>query len=76
MVYHSYIDILQTAVIADIYVGYKSRVYTTSEGMGQVEMCAVLMAPGPVAAPRDVVLSSTTESGTASMSNNTPYIEV
>ena len=50
--------------------------YTTSEGVGQVQMCAVLMAPGPAIALRDFVLSSTTASGTASMFNDTPYILV
>ena len=53
--------------IADISVGYELTVYTTSEDMGQVEICAVLMAPGPVTAPRDFVLTSTTENGTAGM---------
>ena len=63
-------------VIADIFVGYESTVYITSENLGQVEICAVLMAPGPAIALRDFVLSSTTASGTASMSNSTPYILV
>ena len=53
--------------VADIYVGYEFSLYTTTESIGQVEICAVLMNPGPATAPRDFVLSSTTESGTASM---------
>ena len=56
--------------IADISVGYELTIYTISEDMGQVEICAVLMDPGPATAPRDFVLSSTTASGTASMSNH------
>ena len=50
--------------------------YTTSEAMGQVQICAVLVAPGPAIALRGFVLSSTTASGTASMSNDAPYILV
>ena len=44
--------------------------------MRQVEICAVLMAPGPATAPQVFVLSSTTENGTASTSNNTPCMLV
>ena len=62
--------------IADIFVGYEFKIYTTSEGVGQVQICAVLMAPGPATTPRDFVLSSATENGTASMSNNTPCMIV
>ena len=58
--------------VADIYVGYEFSLYTTTEGMGQVQICAVLMDPGPATAPREFVLSSTTESGTASMSYTFP----
>ena len=58
--------------VADIFVGYEFSLYTTSEGIGQVEICAVLMAPGPATAPRDFVISSTTKTGTASMSYNPP----
>ena len=56
--------------IADISVGYELTVYTTSENMRNVQICAVLMAPGPVIALRGFVLSSTTESGTASKFNH------
>ena len=57
--------------IGVIFVGYEFTIYTTSEDVRQVQVCAVLMAPGPATAPRDFVLSSTTENGTASMSNGT-----
>lgn len=52
---------------ADTLVGYETTLYTTSEGIEQVEICAVLMSPGPATAPGYFVLSWTTESGTASM---------
>ena len=51
---------------ADTLVGYETTLYTTSEAIGQVEICVVLMSPGPATAPGDFVLSSTTESGTTS----------
>ena len=62
--------------IVDIFVGYNSTLYTTSEGIGQVQVCAVLMAPGSAIALQDFILSSTTENGTASTSYNIPSIAV
>ena len=40
--------------------------YTTSEGMGQVELCAVIFEPTSGGAPRPFTLSITTEDDTAS----------
>ena len=67
---HTYENVLKNFyldIAADVFVGYEFSLYTTTEDIGQVEICAVLMDPGPTTAPQDFVLSSTTESGTASM---------
>ena len=40
-----------TFLIAGIFVGNEFSLYTTSEGIGQVDICAVLMDPGPATAP-------------------------
>ena len=53
--------------IGNIFVGYELTTYTTSESMGQVAICAVLVQPGPTFAVQPFVLAVTTESGTASM---------
>ena len=48
-------------VITDITVGYEMTAYTTTEGIGFVELCAVM----PVVAPRPFVISATTFDETA-----------
>lgn len=40
---------------AHIAVGYEFSLYTTSKGIGQIEICTVLMDPGPATAPQDFV---------------------
>ena len=54
-------------IFDDVADSFEFSLFTTSEGVGQVEICAVLMDPGPATAPQDFVFSLTTESGTASM---------
>ena len=49
-------------------VGYELTVYTTSEGDGHVEMCAVVFDPPSGGAPRSFTLTVTTEDGTAGRS--------
>ena len=43
-------------VITDITVGYEMTTYSTTEGIGFVELCAVM----PVVAPRPFVIGATT----------------
>ena len=49
----------------DITVGYEPTLYTTTEGQGQVELCAVIFEPDTGGAPRPFELSFTTEDGSA-----------
>ena len=49
-----------------IAVGYESTVYTTNEGAGIVEICAIVYQPPMGGAPREFVISSTTRDGSAS----------
>ena len=49
-----------------IAVGYESSVYTTIEGAGMVEICAIIYDPPKGGALRDFVVSSTTRDGLAS----------
>ena len=49
----------------DITVGYELTVYTTTEGQGEVELCAVIFEPDTGGAPRPFELSFTTEDGSA-----------
>ena len=53
---------------APIVVGYEVVEYTTSEGTGSVELCAVVSSH-PAGTPRDFTISATTQDGvgTASM---------
>ena len=64
--------------VADIFVGYEFSHYTPQVRAldKKIKICAVLMDPGPATAPRDFVLSSTTESGTASMFINFSTIQL
>ena len=57
---------LYYAHVGPITVGYEFEVYTTTEGMGFVEICAVITQPPNGIAPRDFTVSSTTRDGTAS----------
>ena len=53
-------------VITDITVGYEMTTYTTIEGMGLVELCAVITNPSSgVVAPRTFVIGATTADETA-----------
>ena len=49
-----------------ITVGYESLVYNTNETAGMVEICAIIYEPMSGGAPRDFVISSTTQDGSAS----------
>ena len=49
-----------------ITVGYESTIYTTTEGAGVVEICAIIYDPPEGGALRDFVVSSTTRDGSAS----------
>ena len=48
-----------------IVVGYEFPVYTTSENIGSVELCAVLIGH-PTGSSRDFVISATTANESAS----------
>ena len=48
-------------VAGNVTVGYERTVYTTTEGQGMVELCAVV----PGGAPRIFTISITTQNGTA-----------
>ena len=50
-------------VAGNITVSYEGTVYTTTEGQGQVELCAVVTSH-PGGAPRAFAISSTTRDGT------------
>ena len=53
-------------VTAAIVVGYEMTTYTTTEGMGYVELCAVITNPSVgVVSPRPFVISATTADDTA-----------
>ena len=53
-------------VTAAILVGYEMTTYTTTEGMGYVELCAVITNPSVgVVSPRPFVISATTVDDTA-----------
>ena len=62
-----YGDNISVTHLGPITVGYEFTMYTTSEGEGSVELCAVIYEPITGVAPRDFVISSTTSSGTAGM---------
>ena len=49
-----------------ITVGYQFTVYSTSESVGMVEICAIIYEPPTGGALRDFVISSTTRDGSAS----------
>ena len=51
-------------VAGNITVGYEMTVYTTTEGQGMVELCAVVTSH-PGGAPRAFTISATTRDGTA-----------
>ena len=48
----------------NITVGYERTVYTTTEGQGMVELCAVVISH-PGGAPGAFTISATTRDGTA-----------
>ena len=50
-----------------IQVGYEFSVYTTTEGIGVVTLCAVTNFPG--GSPRPFTINATTEDGSAGMNN-------
>ena len=50
----------------NITVGYEFTVYTTTEGIGFVRLCAVVTSH-PGGAPRPFIIAATTQDGTASM---------
>ena len=50
----------------NITVGYEFTSYTTTEGSGMVEICAVIYQPPTGGATRQFVVSSTTRDGSAS----------
>ena len=52
--------------IGQITVGYESTSYTTSEGKGNVEICAIIYQPTTGGTPRSFVVSASTADGTAS----------
>ena len=52
-------------ITGPIEVGYEMTEYSTSEGDGEVELCAVLIDPST--APRGFVLSASTRDGSAGM---------
>ena len=54
-------------VITDITVGYEMTTYSTTEGIGFVELCAVM----PVVAPRPFVIGATTFDESAGISRAT-----
>jgi len=54
----------QNHVTGKITVGYERTVYTTTEGQGMVELCAVVTSH-PGGAPRAFTISATTRDGTA-----------
>ena len=51
---------------APIQVGYEFSVYTTNEGDGFIELCAVVNSH-PAGSPRPFTFAATTEDGVASM---------
>ena len=51
-----------------IQVGYEFAQYTTSEGEGVVELCAIIYVPVSGVAPRDFVIEANTRDGSAGMS--------
>ena len=51
-----------------IEVGYEFSVYTTTEGIGVVTLCAVVMN-FPGGSPRPFTINATTEDGSAGMNN-------
>ena len=58
--------ILCTCVTTVITVGYEMTTYTTTEGTGFVELCAVITNPqNGVVAPRPFVISVTTTDDSA-----------
>ena len=52
-----------------IRVGYEFTQYTTSEGEGVVELCAIIYVPASGGAPRDFVIEANTRDGSAGMNN-------
>ena len=45
-------------------MGYEMTVYTTTEGQGMVELCAIVTSH-PGGSPRDFVIAANTQDGTA-----------
>ena len=52
-----------------IRVGYEFTQYTTSEGEGVVELCAIIYVPASGVAPRDFVIEANTTDRSAGMNN-------
>ena len=52
-------------LIGPIRVGYERSVYTTDEGQGVVELCAIIYDPPSGGAPRPFFIFASTMDGTA-----------
>ena len=52
-----------------IQVGYEFTQYTTSEGVGVVEQCAIISVPASGVAPRDFVIEANTRDGSVGTNN-------
>ena len=52
-----------------IRVGYEFIQYTTSEGEGVVELCAIIYVPASGGAPRDFVIEANARDGSAGTNN-------
>ena len=52
-----------------IQVGYEFTQYTTSEGAGVIELCAIISVPASGVAPREFVIEANTRDGSAGTNN-------